>query len=413
MKREDYFNLMDCVSEEDITEMMQYCRSGQFSDREEEIVMTKQNHAESESKRGKGIAAAVAAVLVCANIAGGAYLLNSGRQPEHSAGTSVQSAPIEEVTAAVTTEALSTESVMTEADKPAELPQYVKLMQEYYTNLNGQPCTYDFTGLGQDYNLVYEFPDYTLTLKSVVGCDWVVYYFYDIKPEDTSETGSGYTAWLNNGHENAGDLVMFKDGKINFNSKRQDRTSLNSEQTYEVDGDVMRDYALEDGVWHMVDRIDNCSDKPFFSGENSGMLVSLETVQYLKEGQKVEPFTFEAKEFPLHETVAPEITVDLPADTDKFTQENATESLTKYRKWTNAHPLTRCAETPFGTYYVSDLYTEGIEHGYSVGMPMDSLSINGKPFGKYSRANLNERGGAVMQEEPRGYVSLFDAYPPQ
>ena len=71
MKREDYFNLMDCVSEEDITEMMQYCRSGQFSDREEEIVMTKQNHAESESKRGKGIAAAVAAVLVCANVAGG------------------------------------------------------------------------------------------------------------------------------------------------------------------------------------------------------------------------------------------------------------------------------------------------------------------------------------------------------
>ena len=288
----------------------------------------------------------------------------------------------------------------------AETPQYVQLMQEYYTNLNGQPCTYDFTGLGQDYNLVYEFPDYTLTLKSMVGCDWVVYYFYDIKPQGTSETG--YNAWYNN-HLNAGDLIMFKDGIINFNSRIQDRTSLNNEQSYEVNGDVMRDYALEDGVWHMVDRIINNSDKPFFSGENSGMLVTLENVQYLKDGQKVEPFTFETQEFPLHETAAPEITGDLPADTDKFVQETAEERLTKYRKWTSEHPLTRCAETPFGTFYVSNTYTDGIEHGHSENIPMESLTINGRRFTKGSQAYFCERGGAVMKEEPRGNVSLFDA----
>ena len=398
MKQEDFFKIMDCASEEDIADMMRYHRSRLVPDREEEIVMTKYTErAESESRHGKGIAAAVAAVLVCANIAGGAYLLNSGKQPEQSAGASVQSAPIEEVTEAVQgIEAVQTETVTTEAVKPAELPQYVQLMQEYYTNLNGQPCTYDFTGLGQDYNLVYEYPDYTLTFKSMVGCDWIVYYFYDIKPEDTSETN--YLSWnRKEGRASAGDLFAFKDGKVNFYFVCDKTAPLNGRQ----------DYALDDGVWHMVGTTINSSDKPFFSGENSGIQIGFD-VGKMKEGKNVEPFTFEAKELPLHETASPEIALYEPA-IDEENREFAEEWLASIRKWTNAHPLTRCAETPFGTYYVSDLYTDGIEHGNSAGIPMNWLSINGKPFGTGSRANLDERGGAAMNEEPSGYVSLFDA----
>ena len=346
MKQEDFFRIMDCASEEDITEMMQHRRFRQVPSGEEEITLKQTKQKEIRMTR-KGVAAgtAVAAALLALNVGGG-YLLLHGKED--------QQASTEE--AAVTEQAESAADIGTE-EIPAEIPaddeadvaqpQYVQLMQEYYNKLTDspyyegktyEPCDYDFTGLGKDIDYTFEWDDYKLTYRAVVGCDWVLYYFYDVEPKQ----GQDYeTFWNENPDMSRIAVSLIQGDTVNFTC---DRVS-----------DAL-DPEPDNGVWHGFGIITNCTDKPFFHGENAGTQISIcERYDTPEEAQQNcgKPFDFETKAFPLCTCEQPVFFRDeTHISFEPAFHEEQEAMLAK-------HPLTRCAETPFGRYYVSDMGQSG------------------------------------------------------
>ena len=122
MKPEDYFKLMDCVSEEDITQMMQTRRSRQLPTGEEETMEHSVYHENSDypekkeirmTRRGLASGTAVAAVLLALNVGFGSFLLHDSvgtsnkdddvaEATQTTAATTV-AADVTEITAAATT----------------------------------------------------------------------------------------------------------------------------------------------------------------------------------------------------------------------------------------------------------------------------------------------------------------------
>ena len=84
MKQEEYFKIMDCVSEQDVTEMMQFRRSRNSSGREQTAGMTELNGSEThDRKTGKLTAITAAAAFVCVTVTGCILFRNVlNRQPE-------------------------------------------------------------------------------------------------------------------------------------------------------------------------------------------------------------------------------------------------------------------------------------------------------------------------------------------
>lgn len=342
MKQEDFFRIMDCASDEDITEMMQHRRFRQVPSGEEEITVKQTEQKEIRmSRRGVAAGTAVAALLLAMNVGGG-YLLLHGRNAQNPAAEQHDSAVTEQDDAAaeIGTEEIS-EDIAENADA-AETPQYVQLMQEYYNKLTDSPyyegrtyapCDYDFTGLGKDIDYTFEWDDYKLTYRAVVGCDWVLYYFFDVEPKQ----GQDYQTFRNDNPDMARIAVsMIKGNTVNFAC---DRVSN------------VLDPEPDNGVWHGFGIITNCTDKPFFRGENAGTQISIcEKYDTPEEAQQNcgEPFDFETKAFPLRACEQPVF----------FRDETHMSFEPAYHEEQEAmlaeHSLTRCAETPFGRYYVSD-----------------------------------------------------------
>jgi len=111
---------------------------------------------------GKAVAGtAVAAALVAANVGLAAMLMHSGSGKTPQAATSGEN-NVQEI--------------------KLETAHYVQCMQDYYASVTGEPCTYDFTGMGQDLNIEWKFEDYNLTLHAAAGDPFHMHFFYDITP---------------------------------------------------------------------------------------------------------------------------------------------------------------------------------------------------------------------------------------
>ena len=114
MKTEDYFKIMDCASEEDITEMMQHRRFRQIPSGEEDTM--KQSDQQEKSvfrmtRRGVATGSAVAAALLALNVGLGGFMLHK------SADDSVSTAESEVIE--MTEAAAETTTAETEAEETA------------------------------------------------------------------------------------------------------------------------------------------------------------------------------------------------------------------------------------------------------------------------------------------------------
>ena len=135
--------------------------------KQEVLNMAQRNQIHMTKRSGKVAGTAIAAALLAANIGGG-YLLLHGRN--------------QALNPPVATE-IESEIDLASAAETAALPCYVSRMQEYYAGLTGEPCDFDFTGLGRDFeNVTAEDENWRVELKAVTGCDWILYYFYDVTP---------------------------------------------------------------------------------------------------------------------------------------------------------------------------------------------------------------------------------------
>ena len=313
MKQEDFFKIMDCASEDDIADMMRYHRSRQLPAREEKIMMTKHTQTDSGMFRSKGVAAAIAAVLVCANVAGGIYLLRGDNQPETksetSAGTDIESELIPAVS--------------------ENTPDYVKLMQEYYTNLSGQPCDYDFSGMGRNLDETVETDDVRIHIKGMVGCDWTMFVFFDAEPLNLSAKDREYFSSM--AFCKVNDMYYPALGIVDAEGKADD----SCQRLY---GTMPGQQSLDNGVFHCYCIISNHSAEALTDGE-----------KYLGIGKMNEPYD-------------PEYDIRIPLDSLKKIPMQESELAAAV----SAHipdTMTRCAVTPFGVYCVSDTITSGDKNG--------------------------------------------------
>lgn len=104
---------------------------------------------------------AVAAALVAANVGLAAMLMHSGSSKTPQAATSGEN-NVQEI--------------------KLETAHYVQCMQDYYASVTGEPCTYDFTGMGQDLDYEWSSEDYKITLHAAAGDAFQMHLFYDVIP---------------------------------------------------------------------------------------------------------------------------------------------------------------------------------------------------------------------------------------
>ena len=93
MKLEDYFKIMDCASEDDITEMMQHRRFRQIPSGEEDMMKQSDNQGKKAlrmTRRGVASGTAVAAALLALNVGIGGFMLHkSADDPVSTADSEV------------------------------------------------------------------------------------------------------------------------------------------------------------------------------------------------------------------------------------------------------------------------------------------------------------------------------------
>ncbi len=111
MKTEDYFKIMDCASEDDITEMMQHRRFRQIPSGEEDTM--KQSDQQEKSvfrmtRRGVATGSAVAAALLALNVGIGGFMLHKSADDSVSTAES-EVVEMTEVTAETTAAETETE----------------------------------------------------------------------------------------------------------------------------------------------------------------------------------------------------------------------------------------------------------------------------------------------------------------
>jgi hypothetical protein len=215
-------------------------------------------------------------------------------------------------------------------DQEPDQPLYCSLMQKLYTDSSNEPCDYDFTGMGMDLNKSWENDEWKLTLHAVTGCDWIVFYFYDIEPKQ----GQTY------------EQVMAEHRFLSLNLDIGDNMEHNG-MTSSMPGE----YGSFDGdVWHFFGMASSTTGRPLFRQEDAkGPALLHFTLHQEAEGVE-EPFTivtpdFEVKEYPLTESMPAEF----------FASLNAREDCSpEYLDLISQNPLTRCAVTPFGVLGFSD-----------------------------------------------------------
>lgn len=284
--------------------------------KQEVLNMANEKNAIHMTKRNGRIAGtAVAAALLAANIGGGYMLLHGRNQPaENPAGTSL----------AADTEISSAAELS--AEEEASLPCYVQRMQQYYTGQSGELCDFDFTGLGADFDESWENDDYRLTLRAVTGCDWILYYFYDVEPKQ-GQTPEQYE------QENAPCMQLEIPG-----------TRTESSQVVSI--------PMQTGgsVWQYCGIVPNTTGIPFFHEKNAPDSKAL-VISVTEEDAATEiarkPLDFIRAEYPLEASALrdpeaaniPESPNDLP----------------------DSPPKHLYAQTPFGEFAVHGPYSDCID----------------------------------------------------
>ena len=135
MKQEDFFEIMDGASEQNITELMQHLHFRQIPAVQEDITMEQTTETRKKgirmTKRGMIAGSAVAAVLLVLNIGLGGYLLSGSKHQDELLSTINEEIPVSEAeTVPNTTAATGTE---TAAAKTAEVQSGTKKQRETET----------------------------------------------------------------------------------------------------------------------------------------------------------------------------------------------------------------------------------------------------------------------------------------
>lgn len=362
MKQNEFFDLMDGVSEEYIAEMMDRRQTQPISP-EKEITIMKQSENRSEkgirmNRRTVAAGTAVAAALLALNVGGILFLHRSAENLQADTGSEsgqdVTSDIIEEVTTDMPAE--------TEPEE-APLPAYAEYMRQYYEGISPESCDYDYTnfiGLGTDLDETWEDENYKVTLKAAVGCDWMIYYFYDVERKNEEDRKYGFSPAV----------------------------ILTTEEDYPATGEEEPAYTIDiipgtedDGsgtLSHYYGVISNTTDQPFFheNGQPVSRNFRFFTWDFSEDhcsrcAKDIAAYTldFSAKAYPLTALEQPQSWTDLarrPSD--------MLEVLTSYGH-DAAFISTRMAETPFGLYYVSEPYQSAdwntIEHTLSAGSGLE------------------------------------------
>ena len=126
-------------------------------------------HINGKAAAGAGIAAA----LVAGNIVLFGNLLNSRNDPKQPGTSDIQEVGL-------------------------NTAHYAQCMQDYYSSQTGEPCTYDFTGMGQDLDYVWDSEDYRITLHAAAGDAFQMHLFYDVIPlkGQKYEDAVTYSDWI-------------------------------------------------------------------------------------------------------------------------------------------------------------------------------------------------------------------------
>ena len=214
-----------------------------------------------------------------------------------------------------------------------QVPQYVRLMQEYYTQKTGIPCDYDFSGMGRDLDEIIENPAARIHIKGMVGCDWTMFVFFDTEPLNLSAEDERYfseSSFMNLSNYMYPALgIEDADGNTDPHFQQICRT-------------MPAQQSLDDGVFHCYCLISSHSDAALTGG-------TLE-LGIGKMNDPRDPVQYDLRipldclqTIPLQESeLAATVSTFIPDDT-----------LYNYPPNT---PMTRSAVTPFGVYCVSDRY---------------------------------------------------------
>ena len=310
------------------------------------------------TKRGAAMGTAVAAALVALNIGGGYLLLSRDQHPETSG-------------VAMSDLAVQTDDIS--ASSAADYADYVTLMQQYYTGISGKPCDFDFTGYGKDFDYSFENDEYKVTLRAVTGCNWVLYYFYDVEPKQGQTELREFPVIS----------LSIEDEEWGFLGARAKRIQW-SPGEWEI---------WDDGVWHVCGIVTNVTDVPF-SAEGHTLSISAEFSSFDIRKQEGESLDF----LPAWQREALRHDDYVPWKYDVRREWNSGSEYVELDRWTF---------TPFGAFYVSEKHPT-INPGdtlicYTAGQPY----ANGSDFD--GNFDIGIQGEFFQTDETR---TVIDSYTP-
>ena len=342
MKQDEFLDLMNGVSEEYIAEMMDHRQMQPISPDKEITMMKNTDNTNGKqiriNRRTVAAGSAVAAALLALNV-GGIILLHHNAE-NMQANTSTASG--QDITSDFIEEVTSELPAVTEPE-PAEtpLPAYVEYMRQYYEGISAESCDYDYTkfiGLGTDLNETWEDENYKVTVKAAVGCDWIIYYFFDVEvkcaPED-AVPWSKIVRLVPEGNAPKGDVGESADC-IDMMPGTDDDDWRNT-------------------IWHFYGVISNTTDQPFFHCDGQPVSKDFRFFTWDHSEHTSQPadiavctLDFSGTEYPLLALAQPHSWSDLARRPDDMMA-----ALTAAGHGP-AFTMTRYAETPFGLYYISD-----------------------------------------------------------
>lgn len=345
--------------------------------KQEVLNMAQQKNIHMTKRGGKIAGTAIAAALLAANVGGG-YLLLHGRnqQADLSAATSIAS-EIEDVSSAVDTEVM---------------PCYVSRMQEYYAAKTGTPCDFDFTGWGKDFDDVsLENENWRVELKAVTGCDWVLYYFYDVTPlqgqtKDDFQSefpGITFTPVNENGPVGSQFGYGFMPGQ---------------------------DVEPDNGIWHLCGVVYNTSGIPF-SAEGTKLRYHFDRMEEELSVQNADPdfiphdLDYTPQSVPLYER---ESDLYFTYDVNRMCPDADYVNPPQYEKNLGEIPLRRTAISPFGMFCISNSFETDRASGWE--QTLYSLQEMGTQLGFEDTVVQVDENNAAVDKYCAGDDTYFGTY---
>ena len=222
----------------------------------------------------------------------------------------------------------------------AQNPQYIAMMQEYYTQKSGIPCDFDFSGMGRDLDEIIETDDARFHIKGMAGCDWTMFVFFDVEPLNLSAEDTAYLSSM--AFPNLSDNLCLNFGILDAEGKAVDFFQR-------ITRTMPGQQSLDNGIFHCYCLISSHSAEAFTDGG-----------KYLGIGKMNEPNE-------------PEYAIRIPLDclqTIPMQESELAETVSAFIPDESAHcytpkPMKRCAVTPFGVYCVSDLFDSEHKTGWA------------------------------------------------